>query len=81
MLKQKLKSFISFFSFFNDFKNIENKKPLYVMVISMNFSVFLSMYFMEETMGFSLYAGFCFLVVILSINKKTYKENKQNTQH
>lgn len=33
--------------------------------------------FQKETLGYSLYAGFCFFILILSINKKAFKQETQ----
>lgn len=49
---------------------------LYLISATLLLCAFLNNFLLDSTLGYSLYAGFCFFIVIISFNKKAFKQEK-----
>jgi len=59
---------------------VKNEKQFYRVVYLASFTLllcaFLNGFFMDSTLGYSLFAGYCFFITIISFNKKVFKRKE-----
>lgn len=49
---------------------------LYLVSATLLLCAFLNNFLLDSTLGYSLYVGFCFFIVIISFNKKVNKQEE-----
>jgi len=67
----------------NDMKNsnwLKDEKQFYKVVYlasaTLLLGAFLNNFLLDSTLGYSLYAGYCFFIALIFFNKKALKEEK-----